>query len=263
MTAATFLTHATQQLVASGIATARLDALVLLSDALAKDKSWVLAHPEFILTDAALRGLHAKLDKRARRMPLAYIRGRQEFYGRDFSVTPDVLIPRPETETMISVIKGLAPASLLDVGTGSGAIAITACLELPNSAVAGCDISIAALTIARQNAARLKAPVTFFVSDLLSGTPAHYDAIAANLPYVDPYWDRSPETDAEPAIALFADDAGLAYIKKLIEQAPATLNKNGYLILEADPRQHAAITAYAAQFAHVATDGFVVTLQKK
>ena len=154
-------------------------------------------------------------------------------------------------------------ADVLDVGTGSGAIAISTALELPHTQVAACDISPEALKIAEQNAEKLGAHVYFFVSDLLekAGT---YDLIVANLPYVSPDWERSPETAHEPNIALFAEDEGLELIKKLLDQTPAHLNKKGYVALEADPRQFASIKKAAAQiFTHVGSEGFAIIFQKR
>jgi release factor glutamine methyltransferase len=263
-TVAAFFRKATRKLTEAGIPTARLDTLVLLADTLKQDKGWSLAHPEHELTDEQSKLLNEQLAKRAKRTPLAYIRGQQEFYGRDFAVNPDVLIPRPETEQIIEQLKALAPkkGTLLDVGTGSGAIAITAALELPHLTVEACDISPAAMQVAKQNADALKAPISFFESDLLQNASGTYDMIAANLPYVDESWERSPETNAEPALALFAADHGLALIHELVNQAPNHLIKDGYLLLEANPRQHKAITESAHQFTPKTTDGFILVLQK-
>jgi release factor glutamine methyltransferase len=267
-TVASFFRKASRSLGEAGIASARLDSLVLLADALEKDKAWVLAHPECELTESKTTLLEAQLAERVRRTPLAYIRGKQEFYGRDFTVTSDVLIPRPDTEEMIEQIKALSPqpgSKLLDVGTGSGAVAITAVLELPTIAVEACDISPTALKIAQQNAERLHATVNLFESDLVQNASGPYDIIAANLPYVDESWERSPETNAEPALALFADDEGLALITALLAQTPDKLKPNGHIILEADPRQHKTIEKAARLHGYMQTaaEGFVLCLVGK
>ncbi|HSW80978.1 MAG TPA: peptide chain release factor N(5)-glutamine methyltransferase [Candidatus Saccharimonas sp.] len=256
-----FLQQATATLTQAGITTARLDVLVLLSDALDRDKSWILAHNNDELPTRTLQGLQQKITTRAARTPLAYIRGKQAFYGRDFAVTPDVLIPRPETETLIDLLKIYKPARVLDVGTGSGAVAVSAASELPNAAIDACDISQAALDIAAKNAKDLGVNVHFIASDLLQNVRGQYDAIAANLPYVSKHWQRSPETNAEPSLALFAEDDGLALIKRLLVQAPGHLNPGGYVLLEADPRQHKTI-AVSPGFKHVTTDNFIIVLQK-
>jgi release factor glutamine methyltransferase len=262
-TIAAFFRKATRTLADAGIATARLDSLVLLADMLSQDKSWIIAHPEHELEAAQLQTLEANLAERSNHIPLAYIRAKQEFYGREFVVNTDVLIPRPETEELIEQIKALKPqagSKLLDVGTGSGAIAVTAALELPKLRVEACDISEPVLNVARQNATRLKATITFFESDLLQNASGPYDIIIANLPYVDKSWERSAETNAEPALALFADDAGLALIKKLLAQIPNSLRPGGHVILEADPRQHKAIEKAARLHGLVQTaaEGFAL-----
>lgn len=266
MTIAAFLRETTTQLEAVGILTARLDIQVLLGHALKQNKAWLLAHGDEKIEAEKLAILREQVRRRLTREPLAYIVGRQEFYGRNFTVTPDVLVPRPETETIIEELKTLPlpdNASFLDIGTGSGAIAITAELEMPHLRTEACDVSEAALAIASQNAERLGAHVRFFASDLLEHADHTYDVIVANLPYVAHDWERSPETDFEPEIALFADDIGLELIKKLITQAPPYLNKKGFLMLEADPRQFTRIKKVADGFlSHVHNNGFTIILQK-
>lgn len=243
-----WLIYATAQLAQAGIATARLDALLLLCDALSQSKSWILAHSDEGLTAAQHKQLEEWLAIRMQRMPLAYIRGWQEFYGRRFSVTPSTLIPRPESEEGIELLQDLplgdAPR-ILEIGTGSGCLAITAALELPESRVDACDISPQALTVAQQNAKNNHAHVHFFESDLLAAVPDAYNVIIANLPYVDQDWERSPETKHEPHLALFAKNSGLALIYTLIETAHNRVTTPGYVLLEADPRQHAAILRHA------------------
>lgn len=266
MTITEFLRETAAAFGNAGILSARLDAQVLLERALRQNKAWLLAHGEEEVDPEKLILLHEQARRRAAREPLAYILGAQEFYGRKFAVTPDVLIPRPETETIIEELRSLPipdNAVVLDVGTGSGAIAITAELEMPHLHTEACDISEAALAVAAQNAERLGANVRFFTSDLLAHADHPYDVIIANLPYVARDWDRSPETNFEPSLALFAEDTGLALIKKLIAQAPNYLNKTGFLMLEADPRQFARIKKTAAgNFNYVRSNGFTIILQK-
>lgn len=207
----------------------------------------------------------------------AYNRGFQDFYGRDFLVTKDVLIPRPETESIIDIVKSLAgkpilpgvkapapkikeTAKILDVGTGSGCIAITVKKELPEAIVTGVDIKKSALEIAEKNAKKLGANVDFRQSDLLENIGKDYNIIIANLPYVDPEWDwlDKEALSIEPSIALYAADHGLALIKKLIDQAKE--NPPEYLILEADPCQHEEIKNYATKngFRYLETRGFAI-----
>lgn len=258
------LLDATAAFQAASIQSARLDALVIISDVLGRDKSWVLAHPDFKVPKEAHQKIARNILARAKRIPLAYIRGKQEFYGRDFAVSPSVLVPRPETEQLVDIIKAISPTRFLDIGTGSGAIAVTIAKELPTTQVCASDISDEALKVVKQNAKALDARITFTKSNLLENISGVFDMIAANLPYVGTSWQRSPETSFEPDIALFADDNGLALIRKLILQAPKKLNSHGHLLLEADPRQHKAIIETATPiFALTKIDGFAILLQKK
>lgn len=217
--------------------------------------------------------------------PKAYETGHQDFYGRDFLVTKDTLIPRPETEQIIDVVKSLAGLPILpgikpperklpnnprilDVGTGSGCIAITIKKELSDSVVTAVDISEPALKVAKENAKRLDADIEFLVSDLLKGVIGReFDVVIANLPYVDETWDwLDKETlESEPSLALYAEDHGLALIKKLLAEISTKtilIKKNAYVILEADPVQHDAIIEYASKkgFEYLETRGFALAL---
>lgn len=250
-----WLRGATAELEAAGIESARLDAEILLAHTLRKSRTWLHAHGEEKLDRHALDVAQARLDLRLERVPIAYIIGHKEFYGRLFKVTPAVLIPRPESEDMITLLKESAPAELplvketmrlVDVGTGSGALGITAKLELPYVEVTLLDISRHALAVAEANAAALKADAATAKSDLLQNYPFRAHVILANLPYVDEAWERSPETNHEPTEALFAAERGLKLINKLLPQAADTLAPGGQLYVEADRRQHAEITARAA-----------------
>lgn len=263
----TWLDQAAKRLGQAGVASARLDALLLLSDAVGRDKAWLLAHCEQTVDQKSLLALNARLVRRVKREPMAYIRGRQDFFGRTFTVNQNVLIPRPETETIVELLlelPGPRTAKLLDVGTGSGCIAITAKLELPNLKVYGTDMSPQALAIARYNATALGSAVGFRQQDLMSAEDrGPFGYIVANLPYVNPAWRRSPETAFEPKEALFADDNGLTLIKKLITQASSQLASDGYLILEADTSQHQAISAHAQpMYKLVRQRDLIVVLQR-
>ncbi len=259
----TWLEEASQLAKKSGIDSARLDAELLLCDALDTSREWLITHSdEEIPEDTAKEAFERRLNHE----PLAYIRGFKEFYGRDFIVNKNVLIPRPESEVIIEIVKALPqpPQYILDVGTGSGALAITAALELPHSSLEACDISKKALEVATQNAMKLKVPVIFFESDLLSNTAKKYDAILANLPYVDETWQTSLETQCEPSLALFAENNGLKLIRKLIIQTQEKLQKHGFLLLEADPRQHKAIIDFAKKcgFSLYKKQGFIIVFEK-
>lgn len=229
-------------------AISRLDAELILANSLGKDRVFLHAHPEFELSEDVEKRADADCLRRKKHEPLAYILGYKDFYGRKFMVTPDVLIPRPETEAIINLAKELKTQKILDVGTGSGCIAITLKLELPDSDVVALDISPKALKIAEQNAAKLGAKIAFRESDLLEKVQGEYDLIVANLPYVDKKWDwLSPELTFEPEQALFAEDSGLYDIKRLISQVEQRLTNDGAVILESDLSQHEAIREYVEQ----------------
>lgn len=241
-----WLKLATSQLRSAGVSTARLDAEIILADHLSRNRTWLIAHSDDRLETSPQ--LDQALKRRLEREPLAYLRGYKEFYGRDFIVTTDVLIPRPESETIINLVKQIKPKPnlIIDVGTGSGALAITIALELAPVTVVATDISPEALIIAKQNAHHLKADINFTESHLLDNiADLRPDVIVANLPYVDAKWKISPEAYYEPALALFATDQGLGLIKECIDQASRQLVKKGYLVLEADPIQHSNIVSYA------------------
>ena len=186
------------------------------------------------------------------------------FYGRDFLISPDVLIPRPETEMMVdavlnlvgkSYLPGVKPSkaklpkdlAIVDVGTGSGCVAITLKLELPDAKVVATDISKKALEIAEKNADNLEVRMEFLQSDLLEKVDINPDLTVANLPYVDENWEwvDKEALSKEPALALYADNGGLKLIYRLIDQVAERSIK--HLILEADPCQHGRIINYAKE----------------
>jgi len=269
-----WLESATRQLNGIGIASARLDAEIILAHTLRKSRTYLHAHYDDVLDARDQEIADARLALRLDRVPIAYIVGHKEFYGRSFKVTTATLIPRPESESIIDTVKKLLPPTLaiqripplklLDVGTGSGCLGITLKLEIPQLDVTLIDNSQAALNVARNNAKLLHTDVKTVKSDLLKDYPLTADIIVANLPYVDPTWKRSAETDYEPREALFAENEGMALIMQLINQSIASLSKGGYLILEADPQQHQPLTSYAKAhgFSYVATDGYCLAFIK-
>lgn len=195
--------------------------------------------------EAEPEGFAARFDalvsRRAAREPLAYIIGRQEFWGLDFDVSPDVLIPRPETESLVEValelISPVSAVDVLDICTGSGCIAVAIAHERPHVQVVATDAAEAALTVARANAARhrVEGRITFRRADLFSGLETAFDLIVSNPPYVrEP--DRpglQPEVrDYEPPLALFAGPQGLDVIARLVVRAPARLKPGGTLAFE-------------------------------
>jgi release factor glutamine methyltransferase len=266
-----WLRRAAAQLAGIGIASARLDAEIILAHTLRQPRVFLHAHSDDALEPRHREIADARLQLRLDRTPIAYIIGHKEFYGRRFKVTTATLIPRPESEDMVTIVTEIAPKNIalipqslriVDVGTGSGCLGITAKLEIPEATVTLIDMSNHALTVAKHNAKALGADVLIQRGDLLRGYPFAIDIIMANLPYVDREWEVSPETQAEPAMALFAGSNGLALINQLILQASQKLVPKGTLLLEADPRQHDAIIAIAKThgLAHRQTRGFIVDL---
>jgi len=267
MTIAGWLNNTSTQFTQAGISTARLDAEIILAHTLRRSRTWLHAHDDEVLIPRLLEIANARLDLRLDRTPIAYIIGHKEFYTRMFKVTPSVLIPRPESESLIGLLKKHLPANakrLIDVGTGSGCLGVTAKLEFPELDVTLTDISRHALKVAEGNASNLRAAVTLIQSNLLAQAPGIFDVVIANLPYVDETWERSVETDQEPSLALFADNGGLALIEQLLAQLPEALNPSGLVLLEADPCQHDAIIALGTKLGlkHVETEGYAVALVK-
>ena len=264
-----WLRDAAEMLAHAGISSALLDAEIILAHTLRKSRTWLHAHGEERLSLREREIAGARLDLRLDRTPIAYIIGHKEFYGRLFKVSPSVLIPRPESETIIELLDNLCDGStktLVDVGTGSGCLGITAKLEHPDLEVTLTDISHHALGIAEKNAETLGATIAIVKNDLLVPNPQlppQIDIILANLPYVDHNWERSPETNYEPELALFADKGGRALIERLLQEAPLYLVTGGILLLEADPEQHHALIVHATTlgYTHVVTEGYCVVLR--
>lgn len=268
-----WIQKATKELVDAGISSARLDTELIVTHTIKKPRTYLHAHSNDTTDTRTLEILNARLDLRLDRVPLAYIIGHKEFYGRRFHVTSATLIPRPESEDLIEVFKDIVPEQppldptiapkVVDIGTGSGILGITAKLERPYTNVTLLDISRPALNVAEKNAKALGAEVQVTKSDLLSNYNLTADIIFANLPYVDKDWEQSPELQHEPQEALFASDNGLHLIKKLLKTAPSRISKNGIIILEADRRQHSDIIKFAQtlDYKKRAQEGLALALQ--
>lgn len=248
------------------IPSARLDAEIILAHTLRRNRTWLHAHGDELIDPRLLDILNARIQLRLERVPVAYIVGHKEFYGRLFDVRPGVLIPRPESEAIITLLDEIVtttPQTLVDVGTGSGCLGITAKLEFPTLQVTLIDIDRPALTVAKKNAEKLGADVSILKSNLLTNYPLTANIVLANLPYVDRSWATSPETRHEPSLALYARKDGLALIEQLIRQLPSRLTPDAFVILESDPRQHELVAHYAQahQFSLIKTDGFIQLYQ--
>lgn len=219
---------------------------------------------EMRVSDFDIKRAEKMIKMRREGMPIAYILQKKEFYGRDFLLgdPKTVLIPRPETETIIDLTKQLKPKprKILDVGTGSGCIAITLGLEVPKAQIIGLDISKKALEIANKNKEKFGLDnVHFLRSDLMKNIEGNFDLIVANLPYVDKKWQwlDLKSLSFEPGLALYAEDAGLKLIYELFDQVKMRCKK---IMLEADPCQHKAIKNHAKTlgFQHDLTDGYIL-----
>lgn len=262
MTVRDWLAFATQQLTDAGVQTARLDALVLLEDVTGLDRSHLLAEQAAALPRKQASTLQRLLQRRCRHEPLAYIRGKAAFFGRDFLVDKHVLVPRPESETMIEQLKQLPlppQAHLVDIGTGSGALGITAGLELPGTTITLVDIDTTALRVCTTNAQQHHLTATIKQSDLLANAPDEYDVVLANLPYVPDTYPINEAARHEPSLALFGGSDGLELYRRLFAQLCAGTSPPPFVLTESLPSQHAALTAIAeaAGYQLRNTEGFI------
>ncbi len=235
----TTLSTALRQAQAQGLD--RLDAQLLLLHVLgqeAHDRAWLLAHDSDALPAAAEGRLAALVSRRAAGEPLAYIIGQREFFGLDLEVSPSVLIPRPDTEILVEwalahlPLSPEPPMAVLDLGTGSGAIALALKAQRPGAQVQALDRSEAALDVARRNAARLGLDITFTQGNWLQGNHQRYHLIVANPPYVADADPHLPALAHEPRQALTAGTEGLDDLRTIIASAPAHLHPDGHLLLE-------------------------------
>ena len=267
MTIGEYLAVTTAALQASGVESARLDALILLEDALGQDRALLLAHPERELPAPIYAALYKRRVRREQHVPLAYIRGRAPFFGRTFAVDERVLVPRPESEALIQLAKRHVPERpeliVADVGTGSGALGITAGLELPDSRVYLYDIDAGALEVARRNAAMLRVNAVLEQRDLLGGVTRPHDIILANLPYVPEQLTINRAARHEPPHALFSGPDGLDHYKRFWAELTAHANKPALIVTESLPAQHHtnALLARTAGFFLADHEGFAQAFQ--
>lgn len=227
---------------------ARLEARILASHSWGVDAAWLIAHGTDTVSDAQTTAFHVLLSQRLQGQPVAYLVGRREFYGRPFQVTPAVLIPRPDTELLIELALARLPPDrpldVLDLGTGSGCIAITLALERPLARVTAVDRSAPALNIAQRNAVSLNARVEFLASDWFSALAGRrFDLVAGNPPYIaaaDPHLTHG-DVRFEPLSALAAGRDGLDDLRHLVSAACAHLKPGGTLLLEHGYNQAEAV----------------------
>jgi release factor glutamine methyltransferase len=243
-----------QQLTVAGLSEGRREASNLLEYVLARDRTFIISHPEQLLTQEQLRMFREYVERRAAGEPPQYITAHQQFFGLDFEVGRGVLIPRPETELLVETALKLlqnftAGATISDVGTGSGCIAITLLHELPNASAVAVDISPTALEVARRNASRhsVSERLTLVRSNCFSELSPHdfsFDLIASNPPYVSDLELRGLQRevrDYEPREALAGGPDGLAVIRRLLVESRQFLKDGGYLLMEIGFNQAEAV----------------------
>ncbi len=251
MTTHEWLKKAIDKLEAANIQTSRIDSLVLLEDATSKDRAWLLAHDEYELTTEEIVKLNNQIERRCKHEPLAYIRGKSEFYGREFIINEHTLEPRPETETMIELLQTIDLNNIhtiIDIGTGSGAIAITAKLMFPELEVFGTDIDEKCIQTAKANAKKHNASIDFRQGNLLepfSSEFANNWLIVANLPYVPDSHTINQAAMFEPKHAIFGGSDGLDIYRKMFEQIDGLGNKPTYILTESLPFQHQELATIA------------------
>ncbi|MEE8409501.1 MAG: peptide chain release factor N(5)-glutamine methyltransferase [Myxococcota bacterium] len=255
------LTWTQQHFVAKGIQSARLDAEVLLASVMGVGRVQLYTNYDQPLRQEERAAFRALVQRRAAREPVAHILGRKEFYSRDFAVTRDVLIPRPETEHLVDAVlewiekQELTAPRIVDIGTGSGAIAVTLACELPQAAVVATDVSQEALGVARRNAEKhgVADRIEFLHGDLFESlgdeSPRRFDVVVSNPPYVDVEARDvlQPEVrDWEPEVALFAGEGGLAVVQRLCAEVHPHLEAPGLFACEIGYDQQALVVALLA-----------------
>ena len=263
------LLFATKQLTQAGVAAPRADAELLLMFALGRGRTYLYTHPEHSVAPEESARYEDALFKRGTGMPPQYITGHQEFWGLDLNVSPAVLIPRPETEhlveTVLELARGLEQPRIVDVGTGSGCIALALAKELPHAEISAVDLSEEALKIARSNAVRhhLEQRITFHLSDLLGvfQPKALFDFVISNPPYISESEKSGLPVEVcefEPHLALFSGPSGYEIIEKLILQAAQALRCGGWLVMEIGAGQDERIAVLLEQWANLR---FILDLQ--
>ncbi len=233
-----------------------LEAQVLLAHVLHQPRSWVIAHPEFSTSSPQDRQLESLLEKRQQGEPLPYLLGHWEFYGLDFLVNPDVLIPRPETELLVEealhwIQARKKPITAIDVGTGSGCIAVSLATCSPGLHLLASDISRSALKTCAQNAARhgVQRQISLVQADLLEPFNGPFDLLCANLPYIPtPKLATLEVARHEPGLALDGGTDGLRFIEQLLAQAASRMAPAGLLLLEIEAGQQDEAASLASRY---------------
>lgn len=247
------LERAQQKLTVAGIATARLDSLLLLEKVSNNKREWLLAHPEKILSKDTLAKYRKIITTRSKRIPISQLLGKQDFWGLEFIIDKHVLAPRPESEKIVELAlqetSSQKVTTVLDVGTGCGALAIAIAKERPDWIVTASEISNKALLVARHNAKKHEVNIQIIKSDLLQGRSLQsqkFDIVVANLPYLKKGAELTVEASKEPRIALFSGQDGLDLYRLFFAQLPAHIHKNSLVIIESDPWQQPELIKLAS-----------------
>ena len=229
--------EATERLRADRVQAPELTAGLLLGHVIGRAREWLIAHSDDHLDEAARKRFGELIQERCDGVPTQYLRGKQEFYQLEFRVTPDVLIPRPETEHLVeAALQRIRRGhQVLDLGTGSGAVAVALALNSPGATVTATDLSLEALRIARENTVRLGCEIRVCQGDVVSHFPnGQFDVVVSNPPYV-PLRDAcglQRELRHEPSIALFGGEDGLELTRRLVREVPRVLQPGGWLLIE-------------------------------
>jgi len=240
---------ATEHIRKHGSDSARLDAELLLAHALGLRRIDLYLAYDRPLGEAELSAYRELVARRSKGEPVAYLLGKKEFMGLEFEVTPDVLVPNPDTEVLVQRAVAIArehegPVRVADVGTGSGCIAVAVAHYAANTEVWATDVSDGALEVARRNAARhgVAERTHFERGDLMSHLAGSFDLVCANLPYLAAETKLAAEVVAQPAGALYAEEGGAALVTRLLAEAPSRLASGGRILAEIDPAILVAVT---------------------
>ncbi len=247
LTNSNWLISATKKLKTANIKSARLDALLILEETLGISRIRLVSDNNINISPGQFENLNIMLERRLNNEPLAYIRGHSEFFGRDFSIVNDVLIPRPESEAFIEIVKSLniENIKILDLGCGSGCLGITTKLEIPNANIVLSDVSSKALETARENAKKFKAEVTFKKANLLEKSTDNYDVMLVNLPYVPDSMKESNNLSYEPPLALFGGLDGMDVYRSFWQQVGNLIHEPQYILCESLKLQHSDMNRLA------------------
>lgn len=267
MTLGEALQSGIEKLNEAGIDSARIDASLLLAQVTSLPRANVLAHLEDELSPDQAEEFIKLIHERAKRRPLVHLTNTREFYGIDLYIDENVLTPRVETEKMVEFAIKHAPqnGTLIDIGTGSGAIAIAIKTHRPDLEVWATEVNDEALNVARRNIETLKLDIKLVKSDLFNNISQKFDVVATNLPYLQDDADLMPEVQKEPAVALFGGEDGLDIYRRFLRKLPNHLHENSFLFTECDPWQQTGLKAEAAKInlEPIEEDYFILGFQLK